>query len=62
MCLSDGMGSGMEACKESETVVELSGTVYGIRLFTGNCGEDGEQCSGIERAGKECFPPWISVR
>ena len=23
MCLSDGMGSGMEACKESETVVEL---------------------------------------
>ena len=23
MCLSDGMGSGMEACRESETVVEL---------------------------------------
>ncbi|HIQ73189.1 MAG TPA: SpoIIE family protein phosphatase [Candidatus Blautia intestinigallinarum] len=23
MCLSDGMGSGMDACKESETVVEL---------------------------------------
>lgn len=23
MCLSDGMGSGMEACKESEVVVEL---------------------------------------
>lgn len=23
MCLSDGMGSGLEACKESETVVEL---------------------------------------
>jgi len=23
MCLSDGMGSGMEACRESEKVVEL---------------------------------------
>ena len=23
MCLSDGMGSGMEACRESEEVVEL---------------------------------------
>ena len=23
MCLSDGMGSGMDACRESEIVVEL---------------------------------------
>lgn len=42
MCLSDGMGSGMDACRESETVVELFGAVSGIRFFPGNCCQNGK--------------------
>ncbi len=62
MCLSDGMGSGVEACRESEDCGRTSGTVSGIRIFPGDGGEDGEFCSCSERDRKECFPQWISVQ
>lgn len=55
MCLSDGMGSGMEACRESETVVELLETVYGVRIFPGNGSKDGKFCSGTQRRGGYVF-------
>ncbi len=55
MCLSDGMGSGVEACRESEGSGRTSGTVSGIRLFPGDCCENGELCSCDEGTGRDFF-------
>ena len=55
MCLSDGMGSGMEACKESETVVELLEQFMESGFSQETAAKNGQLRSGIKRPGWHVF-------
>ena len=67
MCLSDGMGSGMEACRESEVVVELLEQFLESGFSQETASQDGEFSSRYERPRRNVFHRghlvlWIFIR
>ena len=55
MCLSDGMGSGMDACRESEIVVELLEQFLESGFYAGSGSPYGKFRACAERAGGDVF-------
>ena len=61
LCLSDGCGSGMEACRESENVVELL-ELFLLRDFPERRLPGWLIQRWCCREARECSPRWISAR
>ena len=55
MCLSDGMGSGMDACRESEIVVELLEQFLESGFTQEAAARMVNSALGVERAGGNVF-------